>query len=143
MKRLKKDTVTAIAGAILLGAGLFLAKTLPDAQGILLTLPYLCIGLGCGALGQGVGNLISCCALKNSPEIRNQIKINENDERNIAIADRAKAKAFDMMTFVFAALMLSFALMEIDLSAILLLVFSYLFVHGYGILYRCKYEKEM
>ena len=49
-------------------------------------------------------------------------------EQNIMIASRAKARAFDMMTFVFGALMVCFALMQIDLAAILLLVFVYLFM---------------
>ena len=48
-----------------------------------------------------------------------------------------------MMVFVFGALMVSFALMGIDMTAILLMVAVYLFVVGYGIFYRIKYEKEM
>ncbi len=71
------------------------------------------------------------------------MEINENDERNIAIANRAKAKAYDMMVFVFGALMLSYALMDTDMVASLMLVFAYLFVIGYGIFYRVKYDKEM
>lgn len=47
------------------------------------------------------------------------------------------------MTFVFGALMLAFALMGVDMVATLLLVFAYLFVHGYAIYYRCKYNEEM
>ena len=56
---------------------------------------------------------------------------------------RAKAKAYDMMTFVLGALMLSFALMGVELTAVLLLVFAYLFVHSYAVYYRFKYDKEM
>lgn len=66
-----------------------------------------------------------------------------NDERNIAIANRAKGKAFDRMTFVFGALMVSFALMGVDMIAVLLLVFAYLLVHGYAIYYRFRLEQEM
>ncbi|HQE70757.1 MAG TPA: hypothetical protein PK071_06530, partial [Atopobiaceae bacterium] len=55
---------------------------------------------------------------------------------------RAKGKAFDMMTFVFGALMLSFALMGVDMIAVLLLVFSYLFVHGSALYYRFKFERK-
>ena len=39
--------------------------------------------------------------------------------------------------------MVSFALMGVDMSALLLLVFAYLFVHGFGIYYRIKFDKEM
>ena len=65
------------------------------------------------------------------------------DERNQAIADRAKGKAFDRMTFVYAALMLTFALMEVELAAVLLLVAAYLFVEFSAVDYRCKLEKQM
>ena len=109
----------------------------------MLTLPYVCVGLGCGIFGHGMGNFISSRTLKNHPDERKQLEIEQKDERNIAIANRAKAKAYDIMTFIFGALMISFALMGIELAAVLLLVFAYLLVHGFGIYYRLKYEKEM
>lgn len=90
-----------------------------------------------------MGNLISDKAIQNYPDIKRQIEIEEKDERNIAISSRAKAKAYDIMTFVFGALMVSFALMGVDMIPILLFVFTYLFIQGYAIYYRCKYEKEM
>ena len=90
-----------------------------------------------------MGNLISDKAIQNYPDIKRQIEIEEKDERNIAISSRAKAKAYDIMTFVFGALMVSFALMGVDMIPILLFVFTYLFIQGYAIYYHCKYEKEM
>ena len=48
-----------------------------------------------------------------------------------------------MMVFAFGALMLTFALMNIDLVTVLLLVSTYLFVIGYGAYYRFKYDREM
>jgi hypothetical protein len=90
-----------------------------------------------------MGEIISRRAVKNHTDIEKQIKINKQDERNVAIGNRAKAKAYDMMIFIFGALMLVFALMGIDMAAVLLLVLAYLFVVGYGIYYRCKFEKEM
>ena len=48
-----------------------------------------------------------------------------------------------MMTFVYGALMVSFALMGIDMIAVLLLVFVYLLVHGFALYYRFKFDKEM
>ena len=139
----KKYFVVAAIGLLLLAAGLCLVKMVADPQGIMLALPYVCIGIGCGLLGQGMANVISQKAIEKNPEIQKQKEIEVNDERNIAIGNRAKAKAFDVMTFVIGALMLTFALMNIDLAAILLLVFAYLFIQGCGIYYRCKYEKEM
>lgn len=134
---------TAILGLLLLVIGLYLIKTGNDPQGVMRTLPYICIGIGCGLFGQGMGNVISEQAIHSDPELEKKMEIEKNDERNVAIANKAKGKAFDMMTFVFGALMVSFALMGIDMVAVLLLVFAYLFVHGVAIYYRFKFDKEM
>ena len=71
------------------------------------------------------------------------MEIDKNDERNIAIANQAKAKAYDIMLYVFGALMVAFALMSVDMVAVLLLVAAYLFVVGFFIYYLNKYHKEM
>jgi hypothetical protein len=137
------DYIVTVIGILILGSGLFLVKTLNDPQGIMKALPYICVGLGCGIFGHGMGNVISRKALKNSPDIQKQQEIDKNDERNVTIVNTAKGKAYDMMIFVFGALMLSYALMSIDMIVVLLLVFAYLFVIAYGLYYRFKYEKEM
>lgn len=134
---------TTIIGLLLLAAGLYLIKKNSDPQGIMRVLPYVCIGIGCGLFGHGMGEIISERAVGSDPEIQRKLKIETNDERNITIANRAKGKAFDMMTFIFGALMISFALMGIDMIAVLLLVFAYLCVHGFALYYRVKFEKEM
>ncbi|WP_340021339.1 DUF6442 family protein [Paenibacillus sp. FSL K6-1096] len=143
MKKSVTAYVLVIAGLLLLAGSLYLIRTTPDPQGVLRSLPYVCIGIGCGLFGGGMGELIGRRALKNSPAIAKQLEINKNDERNVAIANRAKAKAYDMMVFVFGALMLAFALMETELTVVLLLVFAYLFTIGYGTYYRLKYDREM
>lgn len=143
MKKDLCDYLLTALGLILLLAGLYLVKTFTEPEGMMRALPYVCIGVGCGVFGQGMGNIISRKAMKNSPDLQRQMEINKKDERNIAIGNRAKAKAFDMMIFVFGALMLSFALMGVDLTAVLLLVFAYLFVLFYGVYYRMKYDREM
>jgi hypothetical protein len=143
MKKNGMDYIITVIGILMLGTGLFLVKTITVPQGFMKALPYICIGLGCGIFGHGMGNIISRKALKNSPDIQKQLEIDKNDERNVAIGNSAKAKAYDMMIFVFGALMLSYVLMGIDMIAILLLVFAYLFVVTYGLYYRFKYDKEM
>lgn len=141
--RKKTGYVIVTIGILLLGTGLYFVKTMSNPQGIMLKLPYVCIGIGSGLFGHGMGSILSRRAMQNNPQMLRQMEIEQNDERNIAIANRAKGKAFDMMTFVFGALMIAFALMGADLAAVLLLVFAYLFVHGYAVYCRCKYEKEM
>ena len=143
MKRSIAHYIAIVFGLLLLGTGLYLIKIIIEPQGILRALPYVCIGLGCGIFGHGMGEIINRRALKNHPDVEKQMKIDKQDERNVAIGNRAKAKAYDMMIFVFGALMLALALMGIDMVVVLLLVFAYLFVVGYGIYYRCKFDKEM
>jgi len=139
----KIDYITVILGLLILAMGLYLIKTLVDPQGILLPLPYVCIGLGCGVFGRGMGNIIGKRIMKSNPEQAKLVAIEEKDERNITIGNMAKGKAYDMMIFVFGALQVSFALMGVDLVVILLLVAAYLFVVGYGVFYRIKFDKVM
>lgn len=95
-------------------------------------------GPDCLARGQGSWSPAGLCGT-----VRKQLEIAQKDERNQAIASQAKSKAFDMMTFSFGALMLVFALMQVDMAALLMLVFVYLLVHGYAVYCHCRYEKEM
>ena len=143
MKKKNSSYIIAFTGLLLLALGLILLKSIDNPQGILLILPYICIGLGCGAFGHGLGDIVNNKVTKNNPQLKKQMEIEKNDERNIAVANKAKAKAYDIMLYIFAALMIAFALMGIDLAPILLLVAAYLFVVGFFIFYLNKYNKEM
>ncbi len=143
MKKHGLQTALGILGLVLLAAGLYLVKTIAEPQGIMRALPYVCIGIGCGLFGQGVAGAIERNVYKKYPDMQKQKEIEVNDERNHEISNRSKAKAYDAMVFVFGALMPSFALMNVDVVVVLLLVFAYLFVVGIGIYYRCKLEKEL
>ena len=143
MKKHVLQTALGILGLVLLAAGLYLAKTIAVPQGIMRALPYVFIGIGCGLFGQGMGGVIERRVLRKNPEILKQKEIEVNDERNREISSRAKAKAYDTMVFVFGALMITFALMGVDMVAVLLLVFAHLFVVGSHIYYHVKFEKEL
>ena len=143
MKSKTMTYVPILSGLLLLAVGLYLIKAVGGFEGTLAALPYVCIGVGSGLFGHGMGSLISQRAVSKDPQLQKQLEIEKKDERNIAIANRAKSKAFDLMTFVFGALMVSFALMDVDMAPLLLLVFAYLLVHGFSIRYRIKYAKEM
>ena len=119
-----------VAGAVLLKNG-----------GLATPLPYVLLGVGCGLFGQGAGALIFQKILQSAPETERSLRIERNDERNVTLANRAMA--YDLMSVIFGALMVSFALMGVELTAVLLLVAAYLSVHGYAIWCRCKLEKEM
>ena len=142
MKNLKDNLITAV-GIILLVAGLILIKILNNPQGILHSIPYILVGLGSVIFGHGMGNLVTRRITRNHPAVQKQMEIDRKDERNIMIRNAAKSKAYDVMTFVFGALLIAIGLMSPGLAPFLLLVFAYLFVLGTGIYFRIKFEKEM
>ncbi|BBI33477.1 hypothetical protein [Cohnella abietis] len=143
MKKPISSYFFTVIGAGLLASGVYFIKTIEDPQGILRALLYICVGLGCGIFGHGMGEIIVRLATKNNPAVAKKLEIVHKDERNLANANRAKAKAFDLMVFVFGALNITVALMDIDLTVVSLLVFAYLFIIGYCTYYRIKYYKEM
>lgn len=141
MKKTKYYLIAA-AGAALFALGLFLVKAYPESGGLLLTLPYLCIGVGCGAFGHGLGEILSKKALEKDPEMARRLDIEAKDERNVKHANAAKAKGFDMMTYVFAALLLAFALMNAGFAVIIPSVVAYLFIQFYALYHRFKLDRE-
>lgn len=143
---MKKKTINwlmIIGGLILVAVGIFIIKTHPDVDGIMRTLPYICIGVGCGVFGHGLGNWLADKAAAKAPDDAKRIEIETKDERNVMIANQAKAKAYDSMVFIFGDLMIVLALLNIDMVVVLMLVSCYLLVVGISIYYRIKYEKEM
>ena len=131
------------AGVFLLAAGLLFLKIPTNPEGMMLALPYVCIGLGCGAFGNGLSSIINRKMLKDNPQLQKQLAIEQNDERNIALSNRAKAKAYDAMLYVFSGVIITFSLMRVSVYAVCLLVGAYLFVIGSFIFYLSKYHKKM
>lgn len=143
MKQRTRDSIKVCLGVLLAAAGFLLLRQPGEDQGILAVLPFVCIGVGCGLFGHGAGDLLSLRALNGAPEIQKQLEIEQNDERNIALANQAKGKAFDIMLYLNGALMVSFVLMQAETAVILLFTAAYLFVLGCFVYYRVKYEREM
>ena len=117
---------TAI-GLVLLVVGLLIIKLCNIGNQ---SAPYLCVGLGCGIFGQGLGELITRRTEKCQPELAHKREIEETDERNRALRDHAQAKAYRMMVPVFGALFFAFGLMDVNVKVVLLLVVAYLFICG-------------
>lgn len=143
MNKKVSSYLITVVGVAILAVGLYFIKTIEDPQGLLRALPYICVGIGSGTFGHGMGEIMLRYATKHNPAAAKQLEIEKKDERNQAIANRAKAKAYDMMVFVFGALITALALMNIDLTMVLLLVCAYVFIVGYSTYYRFKYFKEM
>lgn len=80
MKQARHSWLIAGIGAALLAAGLVLLKLDSHPQGVMLALPYVCIGLGCGAFGCGLGDLIQGRAVRKHPQLQKQMEIEQKDE---------------------------------------------------------------
>ena len=106
-------------------------------------LPYVLLGVGCGAFGWGAGELLRQWAVRADPGLEKQIRIEQADERNQLVANKAKARAYDASVYIYSALMLCFALMQVRLSAVLLLVGGYLLTTGIYVYFQIRYNKEM
>ncbi len=69
-------------------------------------LPYVLLGVGCGAFGWGAGELLRQWAVRADPGLEKQIHIEQTDERNQLVANKAKARAYDASVYIYSALML-------------------------------------
>ena len=67
MKSRSLGYLAAALGIVLTAVGLWLAKTFPEAAGAMAALPYVLIGLGCGAFGHGVGGACQRRRLPQAP----------------------------------------------------------------------------
>ena len=100
------------------------------------------IGIGCGLFGYGVGEMVNRHVLDSNPTLAKEQEIAQKDERNVALANRAKAKAYDLMTYMMAALLLTFALMGVAMEVVVVLVLAYLAIEFYALYWRQRLEKE-
>lgn len=142
-KSIGRYFIYSLIGFIILLVGAIIAKLTRNTQGIMQTLPYIFIGIGAGIFGQNFGIAFNLHAMKKSPQLAKQKEIEEKDERNITIRNKAKAKAYDLMIMAFGALMLAFALMQVELEVVLSTVVVYLFVVFSNIYFINRYNKEM
>ena len=94
-------------------------------------------------IGVGAGLFIQERTLKRHPEEARKLQIEQTDERNVAISREAKSRAFDVMGYVYAALMLAFVMMGAELMVVLLLVAAYLITYGVMIYELNRLHKEM
>ncbi len=138
-----KHITLSVFGIVMMIFGLVLVKSLSDPQGIMFILPYICVGIGAVLFGENLGAAIKNYLLKTDPEATIRIEIESKDERNMIISNKAKAKAFDFMLVVFAALITALSLMRTEINVVLLIAAAYLFSIVANIFYLVKYQKEM
>lgn len=140
MKR--SNIILTIAGGLLAIAGLGFVL-LGKQSGAGLIPAFLAAGVGWGLFGHNLGQLLAAKAARTNPEQARQIAIEQQDERNVALSNLAKAKAYDAIIYIFSALMLVFALGQVAVWAVLALVAACLAVVCLYAYYLNKFQKEM
>ena len=140
---MKRSNIILAALGALAAIGGFLLVLLSKADDSIMTPAFLVLGLGCGLFGHNLGTLLSQRAAHSCPERARQIAVEQKDERNIALNNLAKAKAYNGMIYIFAALLIVFAAGRVAAWAVLVLVAAYLAVVFLYVYYLNKYQKEM
>lgn len=138
-----KNILLSFLGVVLVAVGLFIYQKTLGMDKTIVVIPYIFIAIGCGILGHFTGNLIQYYSTKNNEELKRQIEIEKNDERNVLIAEKSKAKAYDLMIYLFAAMLIIFSLMGADKLQILVLVAIYLSLQIYALYWKSKFESRM
>ncbi|TGE31095.1 hypothetical protein [Desulfosporosinus sp. Sb-LF] len=145
MKQYKVDRYffLSVVGFAIFAAGLVMIKLLHEVDGILRTLPYLCVGVGLSIFSGNFGTVINNIIMMKNPQAAKQMEIQQKDERNQSISNKAKARAYDLMIIVYFAILLAFSLMHVDMYVLLTLAAAYLFSLITNSYYRVKYHKKM
>ena len=142
-KNMLRNWLFVLLGIGLMIAGILLDKNSETSNQVLATIPYLLIGLGCGIFGHFMGNIMKYFSTRNNEELERQIEIEKKDERNILIAEKSKAKAYDLMVYLFAGMLIMFSLMRVDKLQILIIVAIYLSLQVYALYWKYKLEGQM
>lgn len=142
-KNMLRNWLFVLLGIGLMIAGILLDKYSGTSNQVLATIPYLLIGLGCGIFGHFMGYIMKYFSTRNNEELERQIEIEKKDERNILIAEKSKAKAYDLMVYLFAGMLIMFSLMRVDKLQILIIVAIYLSLQVYALYWKYKLEGQM
>lgn len=114
-------------GIIVFVAGLLLKILIPASDGALHTLPFVLSGFGSGIIGVGVANILRKRTIDNNPQKAKQYEINEKDERNIRI--REKAGCATWYTTLLMLSVISLTLVVLDYKVAGFISIGALFIH--------------
>lgn len=142
-KDILKDWAFVFLGVGFLVIGFLIHKNSLGRDQMTTVVPYLFIALGCGVFGHFIGNIMKYYSIKNHEDLMRQLEIEKKDERNILITEKSKAKAYDLMIYLFAALVLIFSLMGVDKLQIVIIVAIYLSIQVYALYWSSKLESKM
>ncbi|MCL2834421.1 MAG: hypothetical protein FWD78_14715 [Treponema sp.] len=134
MKKQAKSLLLFI-GIAVLAAGLLTAAFFPDANGVMRHLPAVLIGFGVGLIVPGAIFMVMLKGTKKNPEKARQLEIDEKDERNIRLREKAGFTAWFITLFVIVVLLLTFLLIDNETGKWLALAALFIHVASYRIFY--------
>ncbi len=126
-----------VLGALLIVSSGLLIHLLP------ITVTGVGFGIGAGLCGMSIANLIIQLYYRRHPAQKKLSDIEAQDERNIAITYKAKAKAFDFTLKLLMVFPFLIILTALPLWMIFTTIAIYLFGFGVQIFYMIRYNKEM
>jgi len=108
----KLKSYTFSMGLVSFAIGITLRFIFPEADGVLESLPHILSGFGAGIMGVGVVLFFRKRAIESNPEKAKEYEINEKDERNIQINEKASNASWYVTLFALAILSLAFLIMD-------------------------------
>ena len=141
MKKQPKPYILQM-GIIVFVVGILLKFLFPASDGALHTLPFVLNGFGAGIVGVGVVTVLRKKVIDNDPQKAKQYEINEKDERNIRIREKAGYATWYTTLFVLSAVSLIFVVLEYNVACFISL--GALFIHIISLfVYIRKYDKKI
>lgn len=104
-------------GILVFAVGLLLKHLFPASDGALQALPYALTGFGAGIIGVGVVFIFRNRMIGNDPQKAKQYEINENDERNIRIREKAGYATWYTTLFLLSAITLTFVVLDYKVAS--------------------------
>lgn len=126
---------------LLLGIGLFGTSFLFWTEDN--NISAVLIGIGLSLIGSSLFNLYTKRYQQKHPEIKKQMEVDFNDERNKIIRDRAKAKSGDIIQWFIIGLAFVMLLFDYPLWLYFITVGIFLLYHLISVYFAIKYQKDM
>ncbi|MDF2800843.1 MAG: hypothetical protein K0S61_746 [Anaerocolumna sp.] len=101
------------------------------------------IGIGTGFVGMSIANFVNIHMENKNPEYKKQSRIDLDDERNILIRNRSKAKAGDITQWLIMIIAYITILISAPLWVTLVVVMVFLLYNILNLYFMSKYQKEM
>ena len=136
----KQLKILGLAGLIFVGITLITVGILKDYSN---NINGALIGLGSGLIGAALAQLFTIRIYSKNPEKLKVKTVEVNDERNIMIKEKARAKTYGIFNFVLSALLLLLVFMGLKPIWLSAAISLYIIRYIIEIFFINKYMKEM